>query len=256
MIRTTCTYKLNFYICIAYLINMELPLYKQIQELLTKKIQQGDYRVGDYLPSENELCRKYSITRTTVRKAMDELQRNGFIERHHGKGSMVIERRKSLGLLNVKGFSEAVGQNVETIMLQTPAIRKWPDVFPFSVPENQRLKECIHFERLRCVNNEPVMLENNWLPAQELPGFIGSGFVDGSFFKTLSQRYHTEVIGSDQELRALLAGQKIAGALGISPGSPVLEISIRFSTSNPNLQIYSQLYCNTATYPIGNSYYL
>ena len=57
------------------------PLYRQIQQEITRQIQQGDYRTGDYLPSENELCRKYGITRTTVRKAMDELQKNGFIER-------------------------------------------------------------------------------------------------------------------------------------------------------------------------------
>jgi DNA-binding GntR family transcriptional regulator len=236
--------------------NMGTSLYRQIQYLLTKQIQQGTYQVGDYLPSENELCRKFSITRTTVRKALDELQRNGFIERHQGKGSRVIERRKSLGLLNVKGFSEAVGQNVETIFLQFAGVREWPSSFPFSFSGNEPIRDCIHFERLRCVNKIPVMLENNWFPARELPGFIGNDFVEGSFFKTLSQRYHTEVIGSEQELRALKAEQKIAEQLMITPGSPVLEISIRFSTSNPELHIYSQLYCNTATYPIGNSYFL
>jgi GntR family transcriptional regulator/GntR family frlABCD operon transcriptional regulator len=235
---------------------MGTSLYRQIQYFLTTQIQQGSYQVGDYLPSENELCRKFSITRTTVRKALDELQRNGFIERHQGIGSRVAERGKSLGLLNVKGFSEAVGQNVETIFLQMPEIRTWPSDFPFSLPENDPSLKCIHFERLRCVNKIPVMLENNWVPATELPGFTGSDFVEGSFFKTLSQRYHTEVIGSEQELRALQSEQKIAEQLMIPPGSPVLEISIRFSTSNPELRIYSQLYCNTATYPIGNSYFL
>lgn len=235
---------------------MKSPLYRQIQQEITRQIQQGDYRTGDYLPSENELCRKYGITRTTVRKAMDELQKNGFIERHHGKGSKVVERRKSLGLLNVKGFSEAVGQKVETILVRKPAIRSWPDQFPFSVQDNEVSRECVHFERLRLVENKPVMLENNWLPANELPGFTGSDFIEGSFFKTLSQRFHIEIIGSEQELRAMLADNLTGEALGIPAGSPVLEISIRFSTSNPAFHIYSRLCCNTASYPIGNSYFL
>lgn len=235
---------------------MKITLYRHIQQLLTTQIQQRIYQVGDYLPSENELCQKFSITRTTARKALDELQRNGFIERQQGKGSRVVERRKSLGLLNVKGFSEAVGQNVETIFLQFPGVREWPPIFPFSVSGKEPLRDCIHFERLRCVNKIPVMLENNWFPATELPGFVGIDFIEGSFFKTLSQRYHTEVIGSEQELRALQAEKKIAEQLMITIGSPVLEISIRFSTSNPELHIFSQLYCNTATYPIGNSYFL
>lgn len=235
---------------------MGTSLYRQIQQHLTTQIQHGIFQVGDFLPSENELCKQFGITRTTVRKAFDELQRNGFIKRHHGKGSLVVERRKSLGLLNVKGFSEAVGQNVETIFLQTPAKRKWPETIPFPIPENQLSEECIHFERLRCVNSTPVMLENNWMPASKLTGFIGTDFIDGSFFKTLSQRYQIEIIGSEQELRALPAQTNIADALNIPSGSAVLEISIRFSTSNPALHIYSRLYCNTTKYPIGNSYYL
>ncbi len=235
---------------------MEIPLYRQIQDMLTRQIQQGIYRLGDYLPSENELCRRFGITRTTARKALDEMQRNGFIERRHGKGSLVVERRKSLGLLNVKGFSEAVGQQVETIFLHRPGKREWLKNFPFTVPGNELCMECIHFERLRCVGKKPIILENNWLPAIGLPGFIGSEFIDGSFFKTLSQRYQIEIIGSEQELRALPAQPKISEALMIITGSPVLEISIRFSTSNPELHIYSLLYCNTATNPIGNSYFL
>jgi len=93
--------------------------------MLKEKIQQGIIPVGDYLPSENELCANFSITRTTVRKALDNLLKEGFIEKQQGKGSRVKERRHSLGLLNVKGFSEAVEMDVNTIFLQQPEIRSW-----------------------------------------------------------------------------------------------------------------------------------
>jgi DNA-binding GntR family transcriptional regulator len=63
-----------------------------------------------------------------------------------------------------------------------------------------------------------------------------------------------EIIGSEQELRALYANEKIAYQLKIEKSSPILQISIKFSTSNPNLNIYSYLYCNTEKYPIGNIY--
>jgi DNA-binding GntR family transcriptional regulator len=81
-------------------------------------------------------------------------------------------------------------------------------------------------------------------------------FVDGSFFKTLSQRYLIEITGSEQELRAEAADEKIAKALGISHGAPVLHISIRFSTNSRQLNIYSELFCHTGKYPIGNRYHL
>ena len=156
--------------------------YKRIRNFLKEQIQQGLYQVGDYLPSENELCNRFSITRTTARKALDELMREGFIEKHHGKGSQVRERRKSLGLLTVKGFSEAVGGNIKTTFLQKPAPGKWSNEIVLPVQENDKNSPCIFFERLRFVGTEPVMLEKNWFPNEALPGFPGNRFYRRFFF--------------------------------------------------------------------------
>jgi DNA-binding GntR family transcriptional regulator len=212
------------------------------------------YAIGDYLPSENELCHSYKITRTTVRRALDELLKEGFIEKEHGKGSVVKERRQTLGLLTVKGFSEAVGQNVTTRMLQKPQLVEWPDRLPFPPDRHELSSSCVYFERLRGVGEEPVMLECNWFASRGLDGFLDQEFVEGSFFKTLSSRYFIEVTESEQELRALFADEKTAHLLKIKPLAPILEIAIRFSTSQKHLNIYSFLYCNTNQYPIGNYY--
>lgn len=233
---------------------MRQTRYRKIYNILKSRIQQGTYEVGGYLPSENELCATYSITRTTARKALDDLLKEGFIEKQHGKGSRVKERRQSLGLLTVKGFSEAVGENVKTIFLQKPRIQPWPEELPFPANENELQSPCISFERLRYVGEMPVVLEIDWLSGTRLKGFVDMEFVDGSFFKTLSQKYLIEITGSEQELRALNADEKIAALLKVKPGSPILCISLRFSTSKPDLHIYSYLYCNTVNYPIGNTY--
>jgi DNA-binding GntR family transcriptional regulator len=235
---------------------MKLTRYQKIQYMLKEKIQQGIYQIGDYLPSENELCSEYSITRTTVRKALDNLIMEGFIEKQHGKGSRVKERRNSLGLLNVKGFSEAVGQNVKTVFLQQPAIREWNPEGPFQPSDNELRANCLHFERLRCVGDDPVMLENNWFADRELKNLAEQEFVDGSFFKTLSQRYLIEITGSEQELRAEYTNQRTASFLKMELAAPILHISIKFHTSKPELFIYSELFCNTKKFSIGNSYNL
>lgn len=230
--------------------------YVFIQTQLKEKIQQGFYKVGDYLPSENELCSRYSITRTTVRKAMDELLKEGFIEKQHGKGSRVCERRKSLGLLAVKGFSEAVEKNFQTVFLQKPVIASWSNEILLPVGEMDLAGESIFFERLRLVDDQPLMIEKNWFPSQVLPDFLDNEFTDGSFFKTLSRNYLIEIVGSEHELRAECANQKVASLLKIKKDDPVLHISIAFRTSNPRLNIYSELYCNTKKYPVGSSYSL
>lgn len=233
---------------------MKQTRYKEIETMLKEKIQHGILKVGDYLPSENELCNKYSITRTTVRKALDNLVKEGYIEKQHGKGSRVNERRHSLGLLNVKGFSEAVGLNVNTIFLQKPLRIKWKEELAFHPSEIELKSNCLYFERLRCVDDDPVMLESNWFADLELKKFVGEEFVDSSFFKTLSQRYLVEITGSEQEIRAEYADERTSNYLKIGIGAPILHISIKFHTSKPDLNIYSELYCNTMKYPMGNSY--
>jgi len=235
---------------------MEERRYRHVQNFLKLEIQKGHCAVGSYLPSENELCSTFGITRTTARKALEELSKEGFIDRKHGKGSIVIERRKSLGLLNVKGFSEVVGKDVSTVFLQPPELALWDPDIHFTVSETELKESCIHFARLRCVGEVPVMIEYNWLANTNLEGFPGIDFTEGSFFKTLSQHYHIEITGSEHELRAENATKNIATILKIPHGSPILHISVKFHTSNNNFFIYSELYCNTENYPIGNSYHL
>ncbi len=114
--------------------------YLQIQDYFKKRIQTGKYPVDAYLPSENEICVQFGTTRTTVRKALDELLKEGFIEKEHGKGSRVLERRKSLGLLTVKGFSEVTDYQVKTVVLQEPKIGEWDDLISF--PLDRCGKKC------------------------------------------------------------------------------------------------------------------
>ncbi len=230
--------------------------YISVQNFLKEQIQQGIFRVGDFLPSENELCKRFSITRTTARKALDELLKENFIEKQHGKGSRVIERRKSIGLLTVKGFSEVVGKNVKTIFLQKPVQQKCESGIVKLFKDENRTSDCWFFERLRYVGKTPVMIEKNWFSATALPNFADASFIENSFFKTLSHKYFIEIIGSSQEIRAEFANEKVSELLHIETHSPVLHISVQFKTSNENLTIYSELYCNTKEYPIGNSYFM
>lgn len=235
---------------------MNIPRYKQIQEDLKKRIQKGDYVVGDYLPSENELCTTFDITRTTARKALEELQKEGYIIRLHGKGSQVRERRDSLGLLTVKGFSEAVTQQVKTEFLQRPEITSWDFGLSFKPTHHEAKNDYVYFSRLRYINHCPVMVEDNWLSLEKVPGFEKQEFVQDSFFKTLSQRYLIEIIGSEQELRAMASNEKIAELLQIQKGTPILHITVKYLTSIPDYYIYSQLFCQTDQFPIGNSYFV
>jgi DNA-binding GntR family transcriptional regulator len=229
--------------------------YSQVQEYIKKRIQTGVYPVGSYLPSENEICEKFKTTRTTVRKALDELLREGFIEKEQGKGSKVIERRKALGLLTVKGFSGAIDYEVKTTITTVPQITHWDPVIVFGLTSEERKSKCVYFQRIRHINNKPVVLENNWYALNAMEIIKPAEFIEGSFFKTLSQNYLIEIMGAEQELRSIPATKEIAENLELSEGEPILHISVRFTTSKPGFNLYGDLYCNTSEYPIRNAYF-
>jgi len=229
--------------------------YQLVANELKAKIQQEGYKVGDLLPSENNLCDSYQITRTTARKALDELMKEGYIIRQHGKGSVVIERRKTLGLLTLKGFSDATEEKVNTVYIQTPFITDWPLHHPFIESDEIVNLPCMSFERIRYVNDNPVMMEKNWFSAKPLKDIGNLDFTDGSFFKTLTQRYGIEIIGSQQEIKACMANDEVAKALEVAVGLPLVQVNVCFITSKPEFTIYAKLICNTEKYPIGNKFF-
>ncbi|MFS4415317.1 GntR family transcriptional regulator [Maribacter sp. 2307ULW6-5] len=228
--------------------------YREIMGYIKERIQTGNYAVGSFLPSENELCQQFNTTRTTVRRALEELLREGFIQKEHGRGSKVLERSKSLGLLTVKGFSGAIDYDVNTVISVPPNITSWPTMRSFALSDTEEASDCVYFQRIRNINGKPVVVEDNWYAASVLEPIDAADFVEGSFFKTLSQKHLIEIMGAEQELRAITATAELAKKLQVAVNSPILHITVRFRTSLPELNLYGALYCTTTEYPIRNSY--
>ena len=65
------------------------PRYHQVYVTLRTWVRDGTYRPGDQIPTEPELCRMFDVSRITVRKAIDDLAREGWLVRQQGKGTFV-----------------------------------------------------------------------------------------------------------------------------------------------------------------------
>ena len=84
-----------------------IPQYRKLYEILRKHISEGVYKEGDLLPSENELCQLYGLTRPTVRQSLSTLANDGYIRKHQGKGSIVHHLPREIGILSVSGTTSA-----------------------------------------------------------------------------------------------------------------------------------------------------
>ncbi len=226
-----------------------LPLYKVLYQDLKKQIDAGEFKKGDLLPSENELCRVYNTTRPTVRQALSELIKMGYITRHHGKGSIVTEPKNGLGILSLKGSTAGVGKkNLKTQILVNAHKASWPKEFPYELSDRQHEVGCIYLSRLRYVNDFPTLYEETYITAIDLPRFTMHNLAKNSLFETLSKYHNVEVKEGEQKIWAISANEKLSQLLGVNIGAPILHMKRSMQTSKPNLVIYSFLYCNTGEY--------
>ncbi len=234
---------------------MKIPLYRQIQASLKEKITSGVYEEGGLLPSENELSIAFNATRMTVRQALNELVREGYITRQHGKGSTVSASRKSLGLLSLKGWTEVVvasDRHGKTLVLEGPVLRKLEDAAFKPLIDNEKYEEFIFFKRLRLVEDSPVMYEHTYIPNGNLPNFIQEPLLEGSLFRTLLIKYNIDVQSMTQEVRAVAADKETAILLKIKSKSPVLHLLRKYKTSIDGFFLYSSIYCNTEKFAISS----
>lgn len=227
---------------------MKKHQYQSIYESLKKQIQAGQFSEGQLIPSENELCSTFQTTRMTIRQALAELVREGYIVRVHGKGSIVKTQIRRLGLLNFKGFSEVV-EGAKNIIIQEPYKANFPIPFFFELNPRQVEEGCIRMVRLRLKQEEALMLENTFLH----PNFeklITEILIDGSLFKSLKFWYEIEILNLEQSIRAIEATDEVAHLLKIKKGKPIIYIERKYITNQPNVFIYSALYCSTSKYSL------
>lgn len=225
------------------------PLYRKLIDDLKKLIEDGKYRKGELLPSENELCKSYNTTRPTVRQALSELTNMGYIVRQQGKGSIVAEPKRGLGILSVSGLTTGVGnQDLKTSILVKPVKQSWPVDFPHPLTYEERLAGCIFFSRLRYINQEPVLYEETFLADIGLPRFTSRNLENRSFLKVLGEHYNVHVVGGEQKIWAIAADKQRARQLKIGQDSPIVHMKRKLYTNLKDLNIYSWLYCNTENY--------
>lgn len=232
--------------------SVSVPRYRGLYEILRKHITDGIYKEGDLLPSENELCQLYGITRPTVRQALAKLANDGFIRKHQGKGSIVHLLPRDIGILSVSGTTSAVGGSgdLKTRIIVKPVLKKWTDKFMFPLSELEKESGYVYMERLRLLDDSPVFYDISYLPNINLPRITARQFENRSLFQILREHYGVEIMGGEQRIRAISASSRVSRFLKLEKGQPVLHLERKMVTTVEGLFLYSSIYCNTGKFSI------
>jgi len=231
--------------------NGSIPQHRRLYEILRRHITEGVYMEGDLLPSENELCQLYGMTRPTVRQSLASLANDGYIRKHQGKGSIVQMSHRDIGILSVSGTTSAVGsRNLRTRIIVKPSLRSWPEDFMFPLSELEIESGCIYMERLRLLDEVPIFYDISYIANINLPRITARQFEDRSLFAILREHYNVEIKGGEQRIRAITPSRKVSRFLRIEKGQPLLHLERKIETSVNSLFLYSSIFCNTGKYSI------
>jgi GntR family transcriptional regulator len=204
-----------------------VPLYFQLSQHLRDRIRTGEFDKQVALPTEDQLCEQYGVSRTTVRQAMNDLTAQRLIVRRRGLGTFVAEPPSAQKMVSLVG---SIHQALHYIKGLTYAQLSRRDVVPPpEIAEKLRLNDA---QKARCLeatgylNDEPLVFANLYFPLQFGNLLAKEDFTTGTpVVHTLEKRLGRNAVKAEQTVEPEKADATVAAALGIARGTAILKIT-------------------------------
>jgi GntR family transcriptional regulator len=219
--------------------NSKVPLYLQLMEEIIQKIENKTYTEHQKLPSERELCSMYNLSRITVRQALQELEREGYIYKLHGKGTFVAAATFEQNLVKLYSFTEEMKKLGKTPMTQVISFEEIAVEKRLAEKMNlQPLDEVFQVVRLRLADNEPLMYETSYLPKRIFPKLTKSQLMEKPMYDVFYQDYQITVTRAVEKFSATHLRDAEADYLNATVQQPAMLIK-RFAFHQDQLIEYT-----------------
>jgi GntR family transcriptional regulator len=204
-----------------------VPKYYQLAEILNQKIEDGEWNPHESIPSERELVELYKVSRTTVREALNYLEKEGVIYRKHGQGTFVARPKMQHSLQRLTSFSidmslrqQVPGQKILSFDYVTPS-----DKIRNRLELSSNQSEVLYIKRVRYGNEDPIAIHMAFLvldPEQTIT--VDELETSGSLYQLLESKFHIIPNEADETIEAALVTEEEAELLEVQEGSPVLVL--------------------------------
>ena len=203
-----------------------IPLYHQLERHLLDRLRGGEFDPGALLPTEEELCSSYGVSRITVRKALDSLTQQGVIIRRRGIGSFVAENVAGVHSIRLTGSLDEFLQSA--LQLNSRVISL------VSLPASAAVAKSLALPAGDQVTRLELVSSSSEGPLGHLtiyfPEAIGKLFSDEDIsgstpvIRIVEQKISASVVRAEQLILPDIAGDDTAVHLGIGIGTPILRV--------------------------------
>ncbi len=207
-----------------------VPLYLQLKDLIIKKIENNEFPANSQIPSEQDLCQMYDISRPTVRQAVSELTNSGYLYKEKGKGTFVYGRKNVIDIKDYSGFTDSI------LDCQTPAEKNIIDLKEIESSSIGQLNEIFNFNSSMAVaeitylsfinnqRNEVYSLNKSYISLSLFPDIISQLKEGKSSIDILRGKYPLIPDKSRSILEIVFADQNDSPLLRVQPGQPLIKL--------------------------------
>lgn len=220
--------------------NSKIPLYLQMMNDIIRQIKNQEYNEHDKLPSERVLCDKFSVSRITVRQTLQELEREGYVYKQHGKGTFVAPAVHKQHLIKMYSFTEEMNKqnkkpSTQILSFQLITVDSY-------IANKMGIKPCDEvFEiiRLRFADEEALMYEKSYLPKRFFQHLTQKDFEERPMYDIFNEDYELNVTKAVEQFSTTKVNPFESQYLKTSINQPAMSIK-RFSYHKDWLVEYTQ----------------
>ncbi len=241
--RSTVSHKLT---------RTHIPLYYQLEQILRQQISTGEISSGKPLPTENDLCKKYGVSRTTVRQAVAPLIREGLINRIPGKGSYLLDGKSRASILHYSKSLEGLVP-IQDAMAKTEVHEKGWVLPSRDAASLLGLRSDQKAYRIRGVHLKkggapPLYGFDVLIPPEYAHLFEGEEEIGAVFTTIVKNVPGRRVQKVKQTIKAIRADKTLAELLEMQKGDPVLQFERVWHGFDQNVFMVATTFYNSQNF--------
>jgi len=200
------------------------PLYRQVYDIMVRKVAQGVWRPGASLPSEQNLAKEMGVSQGTMRKVLDALTAENLLERRQGKGTFIAENTQERTLFRFFRIARPGGKRMTPERVDETVKLRASRAIERTKLGLARTDKVVEIVRTRHIEKVPSVHETIILPAPLFPGIEKRPSLPNSLYSIYQSDYGLNIVATHEELSAQLATAADQEELGIPKGGPILVI--------------------------------
>lgn len=202
------------------------PLYDQVKKAILKRIIAGEWGPGSFLPSETALASEYGVSQGTLRKALNALTREKRLVRYQGKGTAVAVLDEDSALFPFFLLCDRHGKRVYPLSQVYNLRRMSPSPAEQIALQLEPESAIIRIDRIRVLDNRPVINERVILPAARFPDFsFEFDKVPNTLYEHYQLHFGITVARATEQIEAVLPDAGDARRLGVERAVPLLQVA-------------------------------